>query len=166
MSKLFEILQKIRNKPGMYIGSTSVSDLFHFLVGFKTALRELGIAATKEEMDFYREFQPWLQKKYHVSTSNSWAKIIMLHCANEQEGFNTFYKLLEEFQNSNKNLEEELFNEKSQIFVNKEKISQNNKYECIYSVASTPEEKQAFQEQFKSQNSDLTFDSCQMPNDK
>lgn len=90
MSKLFEILQKIINKPGMYIGSDSVSDLFHFLVGFKTALRELGIAATKEEMDFYREFQPWVQKKYHVSTSNSWAKIIMLHCANEQEGFKTF----------------------------------------------------------------------------
>lgn len=58
MSKLFEILQKIKTKPGMYIGRASVSDLFHFLVGFKTALRELGIKATEEEMDFYREFQP------------------------------------------------------------------------------------------------------------
>ncbi|BAY27716.1 hypothetical protein NIES2100_75410 [Calothrix sp. NIES-2100] len=103
MSKLFEILQKIQTKPGMYLGQASVSDLFHFLVDFKTALRELGIAATKEEMDFYREFQPWLQKKYHLSTSNYWAKIIMLNCANEQEGFNTFYKLLDEFQNRNKN---------------------------------------------------------------
>jgi hypothetical protein len=27
----------------------------------------------------------------------------MLHCANEQEGFNAFYKLLDEFQNRNKN---------------------------------------------------------------
>ncbi|BAY91453.1 MULTISPECIES: hypothetical protein [unclassified Tolypothrix] len=113
MSKLFEILQKIRNKPGMYIGSASVSDLFHFLVGFKTALRELGIAATKEEMDFYREFQPWVQKKYHVSTSNSWAKIIMLHCKSEQEGFNTFYKLLEEFQHHNKNVGGDLSDAKS-----------------------------------------------------
>ncbi|MBW4645780.1 MAG: hypothetical protein KME23_22795 [Goleter apudmare HA4340-LM2] len=105
MSKLFEILQKIQAKPGMYIGCASVSDLFHFLVGFKTALRELEVKATEEEMDFYREFQPWLQKKYHVSTSNSWAKIIMLHCGNEQEGFNTFYRLLDEFQNRDKSLE-------------------------------------------------------------
>lgn len=105
MSKLFDILQKIKTKPGMYIGRTSVSDLFHFLVGFKTALRELGVEATKEEMDFYREFQPWIQKKYHVSTSNSWAKIIMLHCGSEQEGFNTFYRLLDEFQNRNKSLD-------------------------------------------------------------
>lgn len=112
MSKLFEILQKNQKKPGMYIGSASVSDLFHFLVGFKTAFRELGIEVTKEEMEFYREFQPWVQGKYHVSTSNSWAKIIMLHCANEQEGFNAFYKLLDEFQNRNKSLDGDLFDEK------------------------------------------------------
>jgi hypothetical protein len=56
MSKLFEVLSKIQTKPGMYIGRASVSDLFHFLVGFKTALRELGVEATAEEMDFYREF--------------------------------------------------------------------------------------------------------------
>jgi hypothetical protein len=105
MSKLFEVLSKIQTKPGMYIGRASVSDLFHFLVGFKTALRELGVEATAEEMDFYREFQPWVQKKYHVSTSNSWAKIIMLHCGTEQEGFNAFYRLLSEFQNRKKSLE-------------------------------------------------------------
>ncbi|OUL30453.1 hypothetical protein BV372_22005 [Nostoc sp. T09] len=105
MSKLFEILSKIKTKPGMYIGCTSVSDLFHFIVGFKTALRELGVEATMEEMDFYREFQPWIQKKYHVSTSNSWAKIIMLHCGSEQEGFHAFYRLLDEFQDRNKSLD-------------------------------------------------------------
>ena len=45
MSKLFDILEKIRVRPAMYIGRASVSDLFHFLVGFKTALRELKIKA-------------------------------------------------------------------------------------------------------------------------
>lgn len=105
MSKLFEVLSKIQTSPGMYIGRASVSDLFHFLVGFKTALRELGVEVTAEEMYFYREFQPWVQKKYHVSTSNSWAKIIMLHCGTEQKGFNAFYRLLSEFQNSQKSLE-------------------------------------------------------------
>ncbi len=105
MSKLFEILEKIKFRPGMYIGKPSVSDLFHFLVGFKTALRELEIKSSEEEMDFHREFQPWVQKKYHVSTSNSWAKIIMLHCGSEKEGLDTFYELLEEFKNRDKNLD-------------------------------------------------------------
>jgi hypothetical protein len=105
MSRLFEILQKIKAKPGMYIGRASVSDLFMFLVGYKTALRELKIESTQEEMDFYREFQPWLQQKYHVSTSNSWANIIMLYCVNEKEGFESFFKLLDEFLARGNNLE-------------------------------------------------------------
>ena len=29
----------------------------------------------------------------------------MLHCGSEQEGFNAFYRLLDEFQNRNKNLD-------------------------------------------------------------
>ncbi|WP_414619885.1 hypothetical protein [Calothrix sp. CCY 0018] len=108
MSKFFEILEKIRVRPGMYIGRASVSDLFHFLVGFKTALRELDIKSTEDEIDFHREFQPWLQKRYHVSTSNSWAKIIMLYCGSEKEGLDSFYKLLDEFKNRDKSLNKDL----------------------------------------------------------
>jgi len=40
---LFEILSKIKARPGLYIGRPSLSDLFMFLVGYKTARRELGI---------------------------------------------------------------------------------------------------------------------------
>ncbi|MGB3650919.1 MAG: hypothetical protein WBA41_06880 [Rivularia sp. (in: cyanobacteria)] len=120
MSKLFEILEKIKFRPGMYIGRASVSDLFHFLVGFKTALRELEIKSTEEEMDFHREFQPWLQKKYHVSTSNSWAKIIMLYCGSEKEGLDSFYKLLDEFKNRDKSLDKKEKVSASYTYTNKE----------------------------------------------
>lgn len=105
MSRLLETLRKIQRTPGMYIGRASVSDLFLFLVGYKTAFRELKIESTEEEIDFYREFQPWLQQKYHVSTSNSWAKIIMLYCVNEKEGFESFFQLLDEFLARKNNLE-------------------------------------------------------------
>ncbi|MEH2325751.1 MAG: hypothetical protein V7K32_19740 [Nostoc sp.] len=105
MGGLYEVLQKIKPRPGMYIGKASVSDLFHFLVGYEFARGELDIESTAWEDDFHENFQPWVQKKYHVSTSNSWAKIIMLHCGTEQEGFNSFYLLLDEFQNRDKSLE-------------------------------------------------------------
>lgn len=36
-SGLFEVLAKIKTKPGMYIGHSSVSDLFIFLAGYKIA---------------------------------------------------------------------------------------------------------------------------------
>ena len=55
-SGLFDILSKIKARPGLYIGHPSLSDLFMFLVGYKTARRELGIELTVEEMRFYQEF--------------------------------------------------------------------------------------------------------------
>jgi hypothetical protein len=51
---LFEILAKIKARPGLYIGRPSLSDLFMFLAGYKTARRELGIEPTVEEMRFYQ----------------------------------------------------------------------------------------------------------------
>jgi hypothetical protein len=107
MSGLYEVLQKIRPRPGMYIGKPSVSHLFHFLTGYEFARGELDIEPTEWEDDFHENFQPWLQKRYHVSTSNSWAKIIMLYCGSEKEGLDSFYKLLEEFTNRDKSLDEE-----------------------------------------------------------
>jgi hypothetical protein len=95
---LFEILDKIQAKPGLYIGRPSVSDLFMFLVGYKTARRELGIEPTQEEVKFYQEFHQFVEKKYNLCTSNAWAKIIMLYCPDEKQGFERFFQLLEEFQ--------------------------------------------------------------------
>ncbi len=106
MSGLFEILEKIKARPGMYIGRPSVSDLFMFLVGYKTARRELGIELTEEEEDFCGEFQPWLQKKFKISTQSSWAKMIMLYFHEEKQGFDYFFKLLDEFRQREKPIED------------------------------------------------------------
>ncbi|NEQ68964.1 MAG: hypothetical protein F6K21_26365 [Symploca sp. SIO2D2] len=56
MSGLYEILQKVKARPGMYIGKPALNDLFMFLVGYKTARRELGIELSQEEKEFQREF--------------------------------------------------------------------------------------------------------------
>jgi hypothetical protein len=95
---LFEILDKIKARPGLYIGRPSVSDLFMFLVGYKTARRELGIEPNQEEVRFYQEFHQFVEKKYNLHSSNAWAKIIMLYCPDEKQGFERFFQLLEEFQ--------------------------------------------------------------------
>ncbi|MFB2918943.1 MULTISPECIES: hypothetical protein [Aerosakkonema] len=106
MSGMFEILEKIRFKPGMYIGRASVSDLFMFLVGYKTARRELRIELSAEEMEFAEHFHDWVQQRYKVKTSNSWANIILLFTRDEKDAFEQFFKLLDEFKQRNKSLDE------------------------------------------------------------
>jgi hypothetical protein len=98
MSNLFDLLQKIEKNPGMYIGRPSVSDLFMFIVGYEFARGENDSELTDSEESFHTDFQPWLQKRLDISSVASWAKLIMLTCYSEQEGFKQFFELLNEFQ--------------------------------------------------------------------
>lgn len=102
MSGLYDILIKIKNNPGQCLGETSLPYLFVFLNGRKIARQDLGIEISPEERDFYREFQPWIQKKLKVKTTNSWANIIQLFCINDREAFKYFFELLTEFKQREK----------------------------------------------------------------
>ncbi|NEP12532.1 MAG: hypothetical protein F6K14_20450 [Symploca sp. SIO2C1] len=99
MSKenLFELLEKIRQKPGLYIGSPSVTALRYFLVGYKFARQEMGILPTELELDFYQEFQPWLQRHFQIQTTNSWDNILLFKYIDEKTSFANFFQLLEVF---------------------------------------------------------------------
>ncbi|AFY31907.1 hypothetical protein [Calothrix sp. PCC 7507] len=106
-SGIYQILEKIKARPGMYIGRASVNNLFIFLAGYKIARRELGIELTEEEKDFCDKFHDFVEQKYKLHTSNSWAKIIMLYCQDEKAGLARFFKLLDEFKTRDKNLSHE-----------------------------------------------------------
>jgi hypothetical protein len=105
MSGLFEVLEKIKVRPGMFLGRPSVSDLFMFIVGYEFARSELGVEPTEAEQEFYDEFQPWLQDKLGIQTVTSWAKLIMLSCHDESAGFEYFFKLLDEFSHRDESTE-------------------------------------------------------------
>lgn len=107
MEGIYEVLQKIKNRPGMYIGKSSITILRHFLVGYQFARRELGLELTQEDTDFYDNFQPWIQRHFNVRTSNSWANIILLFARDEKEAFNCFFRLLDEFKQRDKSLDAE-----------------------------------------------------------
>lgn len=97
MSTVFELLNRIQQNPGMYLGYPSVHGLFMFLNGYEVARGEMGVELTEEEEGFYTEFQPWLQQKLGVRSVTSWAKLIMLSCHDERAGFEKFFALLNEF---------------------------------------------------------------------
>ena len=99
MISFYQRLQKIKEKPGLYLGYPSVSDLFIFLGGYRRACQDMGLTLSDEEREFH-EFQPWLQKRFRLSTSASWAKIILLYSSDETHAFEMFFELLEDFLNS------------------------------------------------------------------
>lgn len=56
----------------------------------------LEIPVTEQEEEFAK-FQPWLQKRFAVNTSASWAKIILFYSSDESQAFDSFFDLLAEF---------------------------------------------------------------------
>ena len=102
MTNLYEILNRIKETPGMYLGRPSVSDLFMFLVGYEFARTEMGAELDENEELFYESFQPWLQQRLGVKSVTSWAKLIMLSCHDEKAGFDKFFSLLDEFKKQSK----------------------------------------------------------------
>ena len=97
MSTVFDLLDRLQQNPGMYLGHPSVTNLFMFLNGYEVARGELGVELTPEEEEFYDNFQPWLQTKLNIRSVTSWAKLIMLSCHDERAGFEKFFELLSEF---------------------------------------------------------------------
>ncbi len=97
MSALYETLHKIKQKPGMYLGTPSLTALRFFLEGYEFARDELGIKSTEQELEFHGEFQSWLQKKFNLETVSSWAKVILFYSADEKAAFTYFFDLLDEF---------------------------------------------------------------------
>jgi hypothetical protein len=101
MADIYEILQRIKARPSMYLGSPSILNLKSFLIGYWYARSELKISRTEQEQDF-ENFQDWIQEKFNVESTQSWAKIILFYSQDEREALNNFFKWLEEFQNRDK----------------------------------------------------------------
>ena len=101
MNELIEYLYKIRNKPVLYFGNRrTLTHLSNFIFGFVT-----GREGTNKEIDVSTNwfntangsFQEFVVKKYQITFSQSWYNIIEFHSSSENEAFDLFYKLLDEF---------------------------------------------------------------------
>lgn len=94
MDKLYDLLQKIRVRPGLYIGRPSLTLLHGFIIGY--IYRDcLDNANSGNCLDGFREF---VAARYEMNTDHGWADFIQFFNINdEQEAFNEFYRLLDEF---------------------------------------------------------------------
>ena len=56
-------------------------------------------------MEFAEHFHDWVQQRYKMKTSNSWANIILLFTRDEKDAFEQFFKLLNEFKQRHNSLD-------------------------------------------------------------
>ncbi|AFY48162.1 hypothetical protein Nos7524_2319 [Nostoc sp. PCC 7524] len=92
----YHLLERIKQRPGMYIGQCSITRLNMLLVGYSQARMELGLPRTEQEKNF-DNFQKWIQSKFNIKSSQSWDSIILSTSTDEKDAFYKFFQLFEQF---------------------------------------------------------------------
>ena len=104
MESLFKLLYKIKEKPVLHLGNRrNLALLRAYINGYLT--RQWEIDENFRGTFSLNGFQEFVQKRYGIHAfSHSWDMIIDFYSVSDEEAFNTFYQLLDEFLGEEKEL--------------------------------------------------------------
>jgi hypothetical protein len=88
MSTLLDVIQKIRERPGIILGRPSATTLNAFLIGFAYARKE----SDTGDYDFLASFNQWVHDRYKVTSTQGWAKIIEFYSLTEGDERALFWR--------------------------------------------------------------------------
>lgn len=95
MEGVLDFLEQLRHRPRMYMARPSIELMEATLHGFMMAQ---SISRTQD--DGWRKvwaFRDWLAKRFKISASVGWCAIIVMYNDHEQQGFDAFWRLWDEF---------------------------------------------------------------------
>ena len=95
-NNFYQLLDKIKTRPALYLGKRSIFSLQAFLDGYTCAYRQLAIPVTEQEQEI-AEFQDWIEKQFNQPSTQSWARIILFYSEDESQALDTFFQLFEDF---------------------------------------------------------------------
>lgn len=94
---VYELLDVIRKKPGLFIGEPSVTGIWHFLSGFQFGLHSVGQPFETDDPPFI-EFHGWIAARLGFSTSTSgWRDMLLQSLGDETAAFERFFLELDVF---------------------------------------------------------------------
>lgn len=91
-SNIKQLIETIRIRTPMYIGGSTITSLKAFIDGW--AFRTMG---KFDDAYLMNEFQEWIQSKYNIKASKSWASIILFYSQDEHDALDKFFELWDEF---------------------------------------------------------------------
>lgn len=109
---LYEMLEQIKQRPGMFLGQCSITRLRSFLDGYIGCRADLGLPETQQELEF-NQFQEWIQTRFKITSSHGWDSIILFYSADEKEALNNFFELFAQFRNGESANPEEINQQQS-----------------------------------------------------
>jgi hypothetical protein len=101
MISFYELIEKIKQRPALYLGKAALSQLQTFLDGYTFALRQVNIPVSQEEQEF-EQFQEWIEAKFNQVATQHWSRIILFYSEDERDALERFFQLFNDFINEKK----------------------------------------------------------------
>lgn len=92
MDKLYQRLQEIKQRPGLYLGEKTLVRLEKFLSGYALCREDYGIEKTK----LFDGFDDFVRERYGIKTHNA-MQIINFYSGTKEEAFYKYFELLEKY---------------------------------------------------------------------
>lgn len=93
MDEINELLDVLRERPGLFIGKKSLDRLTTFVTGYiHCAYIKDGVM-----LQFLPGFQEFVENRYGKHSGRNWPHIIEFYSVYEEDAFDKFYDLLDEF---------------------------------------------------------------------
>ncbi|MDF9824490.1 hypothetical protein M2475_000792 [Breznakia sp. PF5-3] len=94
LNRLVDLLQKIKERPGMYLGEKSLTKLSWFLTGYLVS--EAEVYENMKPNYIVGSFEQYLNKEYGYC-NKKWNKILDFHQITEANKFDTFFNELSKY---------------------------------------------------------------------
>jgi hypothetical protein len=98
LDKFYELMQKIKERPNLYLGKKSLECLHSFVNGYIFCLYNQSGELCP---DFLTDFQEYVQIIYSITSTQSWDRIISFYSTSDEEAFYKFFDLLDKFLKAN-----------------------------------------------------------------
>jgi hypothetical protein len=92
---LFELLEELRLRPGMFISPPCALSLWAYLGGFVEGRTPARLS--ERELMFSKEFTGWLAAEYRLSPQSGWCKMLQFLAWSEAEELPLFFRLYDQF---------------------------------------------------------------------
>ena len=93
---IFDVLEMVRRKPGLYLGGKSIIRLQAFLSGYDSGLGRFHAVLSR-----YEEFHPfhdWVANRLGFNNSvPGWCNLILKRSSADETAYDQFFVLLDEF---------------------------------------------------------------------
>lgn len=94
-----KLLTDIKKRPGVYFGKKTLTDLSIFLSGYMCCTFERDGGT----LEYLPGFQEFIEKRYNIKIARHWSEIICFFSFTEEDAFDQFYMLLDEYYNQSNN---------------------------------------------------------------